>query len=47
MVVNIEAWFVVVEKLLMINIHLNQLNEAYPKEKKMPHYRNLLFFLIK
>jgi hypothetical protein len=32
MVVNIEAWFVVEEKPLMINIHLNQLNEVCPRE---------------
>ncbi len=44
MVVNIEALFVVVEKLLLINIHLNQLNEVYPRNKNDEKKISFFFF---
>jgi hypothetical protein len=41
MVVDIEALFVVEEKRLLINSHLNQSNEVYPRNI---NYENPFYF---
>jgi len=43
MVVDIEALFVVEEKRLLINIHLNQSNEVYPRNI---NYKNLFILIL-